>query len=204
MSVHTFSCLDGHTCGNPVRLVSRRRAAAQGRHHERAAARFPRAPRLDPQGADVRAARPRRDVGLDPLSADPRRLRHRHPVHRGERLPADVRPRHHRHRHHGGRERPGDAGDAGRAQSRRAGRPRRGALRAERPLRRQRAHHQRRVVSGGQRDRDRRAGHGRAGVRHRLWRQLLRHPRAAEEFRRPGDRCRPATCCGCRRSCAGC
>src|SRR5260221_4611933 len=22
MSVHTFSCLDGHTCGNPVRLVS--------------------------------------------------------------------------------------------------------------------------------------------------------------------------------------
>ena len=33
-------------------------------------------------GADVRAARPRRDVGLDPLSADPRRLRRRHPVHR--------------------------------------------------------------------------------------------------------------------------
>src|ERR1700736_1738509 len=22
MSVHTFSCFDGHTCGNPVRLVS--------------------------------------------------------------------------------------------------------------------------------------------------------------------------------------
>ena len=22
MPVHTFSCLDGHTCGNPVRLVS--------------------------------------------------------------------------------------------------------------------------------------------------------------------------------------
>ena len=114
MSVHTFSCLDGHTCGNPVRLVSGGAPLAQGRHHERAAARFPRQPRLDPQGADVRAARPRRDVGLDALSADPRRLRHRHPVHRGERLPADVRPRHDRHRHHGGRERAGGAGDAGR------------------------------------------------------------------------------------------
>ncbi|MFN3578410.1 MAG: proline racemase family protein, partial [Tabrizicola sp.] len=22
MAVYTFSCLDGHTCGNPVRLVS--------------------------------------------------------------------------------------------------------------------------------------------------------------------------------------
>ena len=22
MSLHTFSCLDGHTCGNPVRLVA--------------------------------------------------------------------------------------------------------------------------------------------------------------------------------------
>jgi 4-hydroxyproline epimerase len=22
MALHTFSCLDGHTCGNPVRLVT--------------------------------------------------------------------------------------------------------------------------------------------------------------------------------------
>ena len=22
MTTHTFSCIDGHTCGNPVRLVS--------------------------------------------------------------------------------------------------------------------------------------------------------------------------------------
>ena len=22
MAVHTFSCIDGHTCGNPVRLVT--------------------------------------------------------------------------------------------------------------------------------------------------------------------------------------
>ena len=56
-------------------------------------------------GADVRAARPRRDVGLDPLSADARGLRHRDPVHRGLGLPADVRPRHDRHGDDGDRER---------------------------------------------------------------------------------------------------
>ena len=87
----------------------RRRPAAQGRHHDREARRFPRQPRLDPQGPDVRAARPRHHERLDPLSADPRRLRHRHPVHRDLGLPAHVRPRHHRHRHHGHRERADDA-----------------------------------------------------------------------------------------------
>ena len=85
----------------------RRRAAARRRHDDGAARAFPRRVRLDPHRADVRAARPRHDVGLDPLSADARRLRRRHPVHRDLRLPADVRPRHHRHGDHGDRARAG-------------------------------------------------------------------------------------------------
>ena len=69
--------------------------------------------RLDPHRADVRAARPRHDVGLDPLSADARRLRRRDPLHRDLGLPADVRPRHHRHGDDRARERAHPAEDAG-------------------------------------------------------------------------------------------
>ena len=114
MSRHIFSCIDGHTCGNPVRLVAGGGPLLKGSYHDGAARRFPRPPRLDPQRPDVRAARPRRDERLDPLSADARRLRHRDPVHRDLGLPLYVRPRHHRHRHDGDRERADDAEDAGR------------------------------------------------------------------------------------------
>ena len=204
MSVHTFSCLDGHTCGNPVRLVSGGAPLLKGAtmserrldflaHHDwiRKALMF------EPRGHDVMSGSmlypPTRadcDIGILFIEVSGCLPMCGHgtigtvtmAVENGLVAPAT----------------PGVLNlDAPAGQGRRA-------LRAERPLRRQRAHHECRVVSGGQRDRDRCAGLGRAGVRHRLWRQLLRHPRAAEEFRRARDRCRPGTCCGCRRSCAGC
>ena len=33
MATHTFSCIDGHTCGNPVRLVSGGGRGSRGRQH---------------------------------------------------------------------------------------------------------------------------------------------------------------------------
>ena len=113
MTRHSFFCIDGHTCGNPVRLVAGGGPLLDGATMMERRAHFLAEYRLDPHRADVRAARPRRDVGLDPLSADARRLRHRHPVHRDLRLPADVRPRHHRHGDDGHRARAGQAEDPG-------------------------------------------------------------------------------------------
>ena len=174
MGQHTFFCIDGHTCGNPVRIVAagapalpgadmsarrqyflehfdwvrtglmfeprghdmmsgailypptlHQRAGAARRRHERSPPILPGAFRLGSHRADVRAARPRHDVGRHPLPADARRLRRGGAVHRDHRLPADVRARDDRHghdRHRTGighaRDRrgaaPGHAGGAGR------------------------------------------------------------------------------------------
>ena len=110
MTRHTFFCIDAHTCGNPVRVVVGRRA------HRFPTSPWPEAADLHRRDhdwvrarADVRAARPRRDVRHDPLPADARGLRRRRALHRGERLPADVRPRHDRHRHRRDRGGPGPA-----------------------------------------------------------------------------------------------
>ena len=96
---NTFFCIDGHTCGNPVRLVAAGGPPLERRLHERTAPGLPAALRLDPHRPDVRAARPRHDVGLDPLSAEPGGLRHRGALHRDVGLPAHVRSRHDRHGH---------------------------------------------------------------------------------------------------------
>ncbi len=101
MHPHTFLCVDAHTCGNPVRVVAGGGPGPAQRAHGREKADLRRRARLGAPGPDVRAARPRRDVGLDPLSAVAGGLRTRRAVHRGLGLPADVRPRHDRHRHGG-------------------------------------------------------------------------------------------------------
>ena len=41
-SVHSFFCIDGHACGNPVRVVADGAQQLKRRHHERAAAGLPR------------------------------------------------------------------------------------------------------------------------------------------------------------------
>ena len=204
MSVHTFSCLDGHTCGNPVRLVSGGAPLLEGATMSERRLDFlanhdwiRKALMFEPRGHDVMSGSmlypPTRadcDVGILFIEVSGCLPMCGHGTIGTVTMAVENGLV--------------SAGDAGRAQYRRAGRPRGGALRAAGPLRRERAHHQRRLLSGRERRRDRRAGHGRAGVRHRLWRQLLRDPRAAEELRGPRSRCRRATCCGCRRSCAGC
>ena len=134
MTRHSFFCIDGHTCGNPVRLVAGGGPQLERRHDEREAPAFHRRIRLDPHRTDVRAARPRHHVGLDPLSADARRLRHRDPVHRDVRLPADVRARHHRHGDDGDRAGAGHAEGRRAAAARHAGRRRRRRISARRPL----------------------------------------------------------------------
>ena len=187
MATHTFFCVDGHTCGNPVRLVAGGGPPLVGRHHGGEARAFPRRVRLDPHRPDVRAARPRHDVGRDPLPADPAGLRHRLPVHRDLRLPAHVRPRHHRHGDHGAGARAGDAARAGPAAHRHAGRPGRGRATSRT------GRYVESVASPtspsflhSPRAHGRGRGPGRARRRRRLWRQLLRHRRAAEELPRPG------------------
>ena len=109
-----------------------RRAAAERRHHERAAPGFSGAPGLDPHRADVRAARPRHHVGRDPLPALPRRLRHRHPLYRGHGMPADVRSRHDRLGDLRARAGPRQPAKRRHAPARHAGRPRGRRLRARR------------------------------------------------------------------------
>ena len=148
MARHTFFCIDAHTCGNPVRLVAGGGPLLAGATMSEQRQDFLARLRLDPHGADVRAARPRRDVGLDPLPADARRIATSAILFiEVSRLPADVRPRHHRHGDDGDRERAGDAARAGRARARRAGRAGRGASYEQQgPLRRERAHHQRAVA----------------------------------------------------------
>ncbi len=116
----------------------RRRPAAERQDDERAAPALPRGIRLDPHRPDVRAARPRRDVGLDSLPADAGGLRRRHPVHRGLGLPADVRSWHDRHGHRDDRARLGKAAHAWPAQPRYAGRPGRRRIQAGGRVRRNR------------------------------------------------------------------
>ncbi len=53
MATHTFSCIDGHTCGNPVRLVSGGGAAPGRREHAGKARAFPQGIRLDPHRPHV-------------------------------------------------------------------------------------------------------------------------------------------------------
>ena len=62
MPSHTFFCVDAHTCGNPVRVVA---GGAPMLPHVRMAEKrhiFRARSRLGAPRADVRAARPRRDV----------------------------------------------------------------------------------------------------------------------------------------------
>ena len=125
----------------PARGRLPHRGHADPRHHRRRRRRSPatpwpsggcyfmRAPGRPADAADVRAARPRRDVRRDPAAADPARLRLGRAVYiEVSGLPADVRARHHRRGHrpggdrHGGGRRAGHhhpAGHPGRARGRR-------------------------------------------------------------------------------------
>jgi 4-hydroxyproline epimerase len=112
---HSFSCIDGHTCGNPVRLVAGGGPLLDGatmmerRAHFLAEYDWIRTGLMfEPRGHDMMSG----SILYPPTRPG---LRHRHPVHRDVRLPADVRPRHDRHGDDGDRERAGAAEDAGRA-----------------------------------------------------------------------------------------
>ena len=182
MTRHTFFCIDGHTCGNPGagrRPAARSRALEGATMFERRQHFLSRA-RLDPHRADVRAARPRHDVGLDPLPADARRLRRRHPVHRDLGLPADVRPRHHRHGDDRARERARPAEDPGRAagSTRRPASSRRATRRTANSSTRVRITNVPSFLYGEDYEVEV-EGLGTLKRRRRLWRQFLRHRRAA-------------------------
>ena len=108
MTQHTFPCIDGHTCGNPVRLVTggapmlRGATMLEKRAHFLAEYDWIRTGLMfEPRGHDQMS-------GAILYPPTRRRLRYRGAFHRDVRLPADVRPRHHRHRHHRAGERPGD------------------------------------------------------------------------------------------------
>ena len=206
MNSHTFFCIDGHTCGNPVRLVAGGAPPLDGRHDERAAAAIScsastgSAPALmfEPRGHDMMSGsilypptRPDCDVGIlfiETSGCLPMC---------GHGTIGTVTFAH--------RAWPGDAA------------AREGVLQLDAPagvveatytphrrLCRRRAHPQRRLLPAC-RGRDRRLpGARRTHLRRRLWRQLLRHPRAAEELPRTRPTSPPATSCGCRRSCAAC
>ena len=103
------------------------------------------------------------------------------------RLPADVRPRHDRHRHLRARARAGDAARrrACSGSTRRPGWSRRRYTAGRRACRGG-AHHQRRApTSHAEGVTVECPGIGELVVRRRLWRQFLRHRRAAEELPRP-------------------
>ena len=201
---HSFFCIDGHTCGNPVRLVAGGGPQLNGATMIERRARFLADYDWIRTGADVRAARPRRDVGLDPLSADARRIATSASCSSRRRgcLPmcghgtigtVTMAIEHglvHAERRRACCNLDTPAGLVV-AEYEQEGRYRRGG-----------AHHQRAVAScTPTRARDRRARARRAHRRRRLWRQFLRHRRAAEELPRHG-RClgrRPAApvarCC---------
>jgi 4-hydroxyproline epimerase len=114
MASHTFSCIDGHTCGNPVRLVSGGGPRLEGANMLEKRAHFLRefdwirtGLMFEPRGHDMMSG--------SILYPPTRRLRRRRAVHRDLGLPADVRPRHHRHHHHGHRERADHPARAGQA-----------------------------------------------------------------------------------------
>ena len=146
MARHTFFCIDGHTCGNPVRLVAGGGPLLHGatmmerRAHFLAEYDWIRTGLMfEPRGHDVMSG-----SILYPPTRDG--LRHRHPVHRDLGLPADVRPRHDRHGDDGDRARAGEAEDAGRAAARHAGRAGHRRVQAGRRICRGGAHHQRAVL----------------------------------------------------------
>ena len=53
MANHIFSCLDGHTCGNPVRLVTGGGPLLEGKTMLERRAHFPARVRLDPHRPDA-------------------------------------------------------------------------------------------------------------------------------------------------------
>ncbi len=106
LSIHTFSCIDGHTCGNPVRLVAGGGPQLEGANMLERRAHFLRdfdwirtGLMFEPRGHDMMS-------GSILYAADATRLRRCGAVHRNLWLPADVRTWHDRHDHDGHRERP--------------------------------------------------------------------------------------------------
>ena len=165
----------------------RRRPAARRRDDERgAASAFPGRVRLDPhrlmfepRGHDVMSGSilyppTREDCDIAILFIETIGL------------PADVRPRHHRHGDDGHRGRAGQAEDDGRARlDMPAGLVDR-RYKQDGELCRGGAHHQRAVLPLRRAADGRRARSRRDHRRRRLWRQFLRHRRAAGELSRHG------------------
>ena len=187
MARHTFFCVDAHTCGNPVRVVAGGGAAARRHDHEREAPGsssrdydwIRRALMFEPRGHDVMSgsilyppAREDCDVGVLFIETT--------------RLPADVRPRHHRHGHRRAR------GGAGHAARGRAGWRSTCPPASSTPSTSGTARYVDQVrlfnvpsyLHAADVDVDV-PGLGELDVRRRLWRQLLRHHRAAGELARP-------------------
>ena len=96
-TLHTFHCIDGHTCGNPGAAGRGRRPAAAAPTMSERRQDFladhdwiRRALMFEPRGHDVMSG----SILYPPTRAD---CDIGDPVHRDLRLPADVRPRHDRH-----------------------------------------------------------------------------------------------------------
>ena len=53
MARSIFDCIDGHTCGNPVRVVKTGHPPLVGNNHERKASAFYSRIRLDSKRVDV-------------------------------------------------------------------------------------------------------------------------------------------------------
>ena len=138
---HTFFCIDGHTCGNPVRLVAGGGPllAGTGMSEKRQdfLARFDwvrTSLMFEPRGHDVMSG----SILYPPTTADGDIGR---AVHRGLGLPADVRAWDHRHRHHGPGAWAGEPQGAGPAPARHAGGAGGGGVRGGGPERRAGADH---------------------------------------------------------------
>jgi hypothetical protein len=93
---HTFFCIDGHTAGNPVRLVAGGTPILEGgtmsEKRRDFLARFDwirTGLMFEPRGHDMMS-------GGFLYQTRERGRRHRDSLHRDEWLPADVRPRHDR------------------------------------------------------------------------------------------------------------
>ena len=80
MAKKSFFCIDGHTCGNPVRLVAGGGPLLEGSTMMERRAHFLAEYDWIRTGLMFEPLS-RRDVGFNPLPADARGLRHRHPVH---------------------------------------------------------------------------------------------------------------------------
>ena len=183
MTNYTFSCIDGHTCGNPVRLVSGGapilKGATMSERRLDFLARFDwirKALMFEPRGHDVMSGSmlypPLREdcdaailfievSGCLPMCGHGTIGTVTMALENG--LARSAR------------------GGPGRA--RRPGRPRRRRISAQWSIRRQGPHLQRRLVPRRDEVEDRLPRARRAGLRRVLRRQLLRHHREAEEFR---------------------